>query len=131
MDLIAVHSKDHEQVIEITDQVAAIAASIDDGVCTIFTQHTTCALTILTNEHGIADDLLTVLHGLVPQTTAYVHDSADHVRAHVLSALVSPSMSVPVLSGRLALGSFQRLVLLEFEGPRERTVLVSLTHRKS
>src|SRR2546422_17504 len=97
MDVITVHRKDREQVIEITDQVAAIAASVGDGGCTVFTQHTTCALTILTNEHGIADDLLTVLHGLVPKTTAYVHDSADHVRAHVLSALVGPSVSVPVL----------------------------------
>jgi|SRR5215471_1064721 len=125
MSFITVHSKDHEQVIEITDEVAAIAASIGDGVCTVFTEHTTCALTILTNETGIADDLLTVLRGLVPQTTAYVHDSADHVRAHVLSALVGPSVSVPVRHGRLGLGRFQRLVLLEFEGPRARTVSIS------
>jgi secondary thiamine-phosphate synthase enzyme len=127
MNVITVHSKDHEQTIEITDQVAAIAASIGDGVCTVFTQHTTCALTILTNEHGIAEDLLTVLRGLVPQTTAYGHDSADHVRAHVLSALVGPSVSIPVRNRRLNLGSFQRLVLLEFEGPRERTISVLLT----
>jgi len=127
MNVITMHSKDHEQVIEITDQVAAIAASIGDGVCTVFTQHTTCALTILTNENGIADDLITVLHGLVPQTTAYVHDSADHVRAHVLSALVGPSVTVPVRNRRLGLGRFQRIVLIEFEGPRERTASVSLT----
>jgi secondary thiamine-phosphate synthase enzyme len=127
MNVITIHSKHHEQVIEITDQVAAIAGSIGDGVCTVFTQHTTCALTILTNENGIADDLLTVLRRLVPQTTAYVHDSADHVRAHVLSALVGPSVTVPVRNRRLGLGQFQRLVLVEFEGPRERTVSVSLT----
>jgi len=96
-----------------------------DGVCNLSTQHTTCALTILTNEEGIAEDLLTVLHGLVPQVATYVHDSADHVRAHVLSALVGPSVSVPVRDGRLALGRYQRIVLLEFEGPRERTVEVS------
>ena len=51
-----------------------------------------------------------------------VHDSADHVRAHVLSALVGPSVSVPVQGGRLTLGQFQRIVLLEFEGPRERAI---------
>ena len=96
-----------------------------DGVCNLSTQHTTCALTILTNEEGIAEDLLTVLHGLVPQAATYVHDSADHVRAHVLSALVGPSVSVPVRDGRPALGRYQRIVLLEFEGPRERTIEVS------
>jgi secondary thiamine-phosphate synthase enzyme len=79
-------------------------------------------LTILTSEDGIAEDLSTVLRGLVPQATAYVHDSADHVRAHVLSALVGPSVSAPVRDGRLALGRYQRIVLLEFEGPRERTI---------
>ena len=126
MNVITIHSKEHEQVIDITDQVAAIAVSIGEGICNVFTEHTTCALMILTNENGIAD-LLTVLHGLVPQSTAYVHDSADHVRAHVLSALVGPSLSVPVRDSRLGLGQFQRIVLAEFEGPRRRTVQVSLT----
>ena len=121
MSVITVHSKAHEDVIDLTEDVAALASSMSDGVCSHFIQHTTCALTVLTNEEGIAEDLLSVLHGLVPQTTAYVHDSADHVRAHVLSALVGPSVSVPVRSGQLALGQFQRIVLVEFEGPRPRT----------
>jgi secondary thiamine-phosphate synthase enzyme len=125
MSSVVVHSKAREEVIDITADVAARVSSMADGTCTLFTQHTTCALTILTNEEGIAEDLVTVLHGLVPQATAYVHDSADHVRAHVLSALVGPSASVPVRDGRLTLGRYQRIVLLEFEGPRERTIEVS------
>ena len=124
MSVITVHSKAHEEVIDLTEDVAALASSVSDGVCSLFIQHTTCAVTVLTNEEGIAEDLLSVLHGLVPQTTAYVHDSADHVRAHVLSALIGPSVSVPVRSGRLALGQFQRIVLVEFEGPRPRTISV-------
>jgi thiamine phosphate synthase YjbQ (UPF0047 family) len=79
-----------------------------ESVCHLFTPHTTCALTILTNEGGIAED----------------HDRADHVRAHVLSALVGPSVSVPVRGGRLGLGQFQRIVLVELEGPRARTIEV-------
>src|SRR5215510_1363653 len=117
MGVITVQSKAHEQVIDITQDVAARVASMRDGVCHLFTQHTTCSLTILTNEAGIAEDLLTGLHGLVPQATAYVHDVADHVRAHALSALLGPSVSAPVRAGRLGLGLFQRIVLLEFEGP--------------
>jgi thiamine phosphate synthase YjbQ (UPF0047 family) len=66
------------------------------------------------------------VYGLVPQTTAYVHDSADHVRAHVLTALVGPSVAVPVRDERLGLGHFQRIVLVEFEGPRQRTIEVDL-----
>ena len=124
MAVITVESKTPEQVIDITRDVAA-AASMTDGVRHLFTTHTTCALTILTNEEGIAEDLVTVLHGLVPQVDTYVHDrAADHVRAHVLSALVGPSVSVPIRGGRLALGEFQRIVLVEFEGPRTRTIEV-------
>jgi secondary thiamine-phosphate synthase enzyme len=131
MSAIVVHSKASEQVIDITETVAAMAASTDDGVYSLFTRHTTCALTVLTNEEGIAEDLLTVLHGLVRQATAYVHDSADHVRAHVLSALVGPSVSVPVRGGRLGLGQFQRIVLVEFEGPRQREIDVTLAPGRS
>ena len=125
MSVITVRSKAHQEVIDITTDVAAMAASMRDGVCSLFLQHTTCALTVLTNEEGIAEDFLSVLRGLVPQTSAYVHDSADHVRAHVLSALVGPSVAVPVRDGRLGLGQFQRIVLVEFEGPRERTIQVT------
>lgn len=124
MKAITVTTKDHEQVVDVTQAVAAVIGSMRDGICHLFTTHTTCALTILTNEAGIAEDIVKVLHGLVPQAATYVHDSADHVRAHVLSALVGPSVSVPVRSGRLALGEFQRIVLLEFEGPRTRTIEV-------
>jgi secondary thiamine-phosphate synthase enzyme len=126
MVAITVHSKAHEQVIDITEDVRALIPPTSDGVCSLFTQHTTCALTVLTNEAGIDEDLLTVLHGLVPQTTTYAHDSADHVRAHVLSALVGPSLSLPVRSGRLGLGQFQRIVLVEFEGPRQRMIEIDL-----
>ena len=101
MTSITVQSKRHDEVIDITDQLAAPAASMRGGVCLAFLEHTTCALTILTNEEGIAKDLITVLRGLVPQVTSSVHASADHVRAHVLSALVGPSVSVPVRDGRL------------------------------
>jgi len=122
MSIIQVSTKASEQIVDITGDIAAVIASAGSGVSTVFTTHTTCALTILTDEAGIAADFLRVLHGLVPQLTSYVHDSPDHVRAHVLSALVGPSVSVPVRDGRLGLGQFQRIVLVEFEGPRERTI---------
>jgi len=128
MRSFTIRSREHDQVIDITDRVAAEAAAAGGEVCTVFVPHTTCALTVLTGERGIADDLLGVLRTLVSQTATYVHDSANHVRAHVLSALVGPSVALPLTDGRLGLGQFQRVVLLEFEGPRERTVQVS-THR--
>jgi thiamine phosphate synthase YjbQ (UPF0047 family) len=66
-----------------------------------------------------------VLQTLTP-TLAYRHDSPAHVAAHFLSALVGPSVSVPVRDGALALGEFQRIALMEFEGPRRREIEVRL-----
>jgi secondary thiamine-phosphate synthase enzyme len=126
MSTITVSSKAHDEVIDITAEVAGLVTSLNGGLCSLFVEHTTCALTVLTNEMGIAEDLLSVLRDLVPKTGAYVHDSVDHVRAHVLAALVGPSVSVPVRDGRLGLGRFQRIVLVEFEGPRQRTIEVDL-----
>jgi len=126
MITLTIQSHQGEEVIDVTKQVAAALGPAASGICHLFTRHTTCALTILTNEAGIAEDLVTVLHGLVPQLDTYVHDRADHVRAHVLSALVGPSVSVPVRGGQLALGEFQRIVLVEFEGPRTRTIDVDV-----
>ena len=127
MRTITVTRRAAQEVIDLTGDVDALAASMADGVCQLFAHHTTCALTILTNEAGIAEDFLTVLRGLVPQAATYAHDKADHVRAHVLSALVGPSVSVPVRGGRLDLGEFQRVVLVELEGPRTRTITVDGT----
>ena len=66
-----------------------------------------------------------VLDSLVPKL-AFRHDSAAHVGAHFLSGLVGPSVYVPLRDGRLALGEFQRIALLEFEGPRRREIEVRL-----
>jgi secondary thiamine-phosphate synthase enzyme len=80
---------------------------------------------ILTGEEGVPEDIMDILQGLVPPR-AYRHDSAAHVAAHFLSGLVGPSVHVPVQGGRLALGEFQRIVLMEFEGPRRREIELRL-----
>ena len=91
----------------------------------MFLEHTTAALAILTNEEGLASDYMTSLQALIPDLE-FVHDSPAHVKAHVLSSLIGPSVIVPVTAGRLGLGQFQRIVLVEFEGPRERSVEIQV-----
>lgn len=80
---------------------------------------------IVTNESGVPEDIMDVLQTLTP-TLAYRHDSQAHVAAHFLSALVGSSLYVPVRDGKLALGEFQRIVLMEFEGPRRREIEIRL-----
>ena len=80
---------------------------------------------VMTWETGVPEDIMDILQSLTPKL-AYRHDKPGHVAAHFLSALVGPSVHVPVRDGKLALGEFQRIVLLEFEGPRRREIELRL-----
>ena len=113
------------QVVDITERVDALLRSAPDGSCHLFLKHTTAGLMILTGEAGVAEDIMDILQALVPRR-AYRHDSPAHVAAHFLSGLLGPSVHVPVQAGRLALGEFQRIALMEFEGPRRREIELRL-----
>ena len=95
------------------------------GWCQLFTPHTTVALTLASLEPGAAEDILAELTRLVPPRD-FRHLPAEHVPAHIVSAVVGASLSVPLVDGVLALGEFQKVVLIELDGPRERTVLASV-----
>jgi secondary thiamine-phosphate synthase enzyme len=122
---IEVETRSPKQVIDITGDVGAVLDGVPGGTCHLYLRHTTAALTVMTWEAGVPEDIMDILQSLTPKL-AYRHDSAAHVAAHFLSALVGPSVHVPVRDGRLALGEFQRVVLLEFEGPRKRQIEMRL-----
>ena len=114
-----------KEVVDITARVESLVGGVRGGSCHLFLKHTTAALMIVTSEKDVPIDIMDILQSLIPERT-YRHDSPAHVAAHFLSALVGPSVQVPVEDGRLALGEFQRIALLEFEGPRTRRVEVRL-----
>jgi len=122
---IEVQTQSAKEVVDITERVAALIAGAAGSSCHLFLKHTTAGLMIVTNETGVPEDIMDILQTLTPPL-AYRHDSRAHVAAHFLSALVGPSVHVPVRDGKLALGEFQRIVLMEFEGPRRREVEVRL-----
>ncbi|HXJ84115.1 MAG TPA: secondary thiamine-phosphate synthase enzyme YjbQ [Candidatus Methylomirabilis sp.] len=109
------------EVVDITPRVEALVTGVSSGSCHLFLRHTTAGLMVITSEKDVPEDIMDVLQTLTPPR-AYRHDSAAHVAAHFLSALVGPSVHVPIEDGKLALGDFQRIVLMEFEGPRRREV---------
>jgi secondary thiamine-phosphate synthase enzyme len=122
---IEIRTQSAREVVDVTERVAALVDGAPGGSCHLYLKHTTAALMIATGETGVAEDILDILGTLTPRL-AYRHDSPAHVAAHFLSALVGPGLHVPVLDGRLALGEFQRIVLMEFEGPRTRAIEVRL-----
>jgi secondary thiamine-phosphate synthase enzyme len=117
MHRLSIQTRQSKQVVDITGQVNALAArqSVEAGVCHVFVTHTTAAIATADLDPGPALDY------------RHPHNPA-HVPDHILSTLIGPSVSVPVEKGRLVLGTWQRVVLFEFDGPRQRHVIVTFTH---
>ena len=118
---IELETRSAREIVDITERVDALLAGAPDGSCHLFLRHTTAGLMVMTWETGVPEDIMDILQTLTP-ARAYRHDKPAHVAAHFLSALVGPSVHVPVRDGKLALGEFQRIVLMEFEGPRRREI---------
>src|SRR3954454_5423537 len=144
---ITVHTDSPQQILDITDAVAraieaaATSAGIaeGDGVALVFCPHTSCGLALNEDEVGFHEDLAAVLEEVAPLGRAWLHDDLErrtqnltpgvaervngwsHVRALLAT---SPSLTLPVADGRLAIGRWQRILLVEFDGPRERTLTV-------
>ena len=118
------------QVVDITDEVeAAVAEDGGDGLASVFAQHATCGLALIETGSGSEADLVAALERLLPRDIQYrhIHGSPGHGADHLLPVLVSPSLMLPVRSGRLQLGSWQRVVLVDLNHDNpERRVLVSL-----
>lgn len=124
-----VHTTKKYEVLDITRQVAAAvdAAQVHEGLCCVFVPHATAAVIINENDDmQIGLDLLDALDKLVPEGK-WRHDKIDsNGAAHLKAAMLGPSKTIPVCSGRMALGTWQAVMLVELDGPRERNVTVSV-----
>ena len=122
---IELETQSATQVVDLTARVEALIGDAAGGSCHLYLRHTTAGLMVMTWETGVPEDIMDILQSLTPKL-AYRHDKPGHVAAHFLSALVGPSLYLPVRDGKLALGEFQRVVLMEFEGPRPREIELRL-----
>ena len=105
-------------------------ADVSDGQVTAFVRGSTAAVTTMEFEPGGVDDLKALLDRLVPAEGEYRHNALNHdtnSHAHQRASLIGPSEVVPIVGGRLALGTWQQVVLLDFDDrPRERTVVIQV-----
>ncbi len=119
-------------VVDITDGVARIVATagVEEAQATAFVRGSTAAITTMEFEPGGVRDLSTALDRLLPRDGDYEHNRLNHdsnSHAHQRASVVGASEAVPVSDGRLALGTWQQLVLIDFDDrPRERTVVVQV-----
>ena len=115
-------------LVDITADVnqALAESGTRDGLCNLFVPHTTASIIISENwDPDVTSDMLKQLERMVPREAGYKH-SEGNSQAHILSVMLSTSINVPVHDGKLALGRWQGVMLAEFDGPRERSVYVSV-----
>ena len=128
MKTITVETRRKEQVVDITDAVEAFLraeAGREQGVCVVFAAHTTCAVTTADLDPGTDLDLLQALRSILPeQSYRHPHDPT-HAPDHILSSILGPSVALPFSGSRLLLGTWQRVILVELDGPRQRTLHLS------
>lgn len=113
---------DDRQVVDITDDVEGFCAGRGDGLCSVFAPHATAGLALMETGSGSEPDLMDVLERLLPRGASYRHrhGSPGHGADHLLPVLVSPSLVLPVLDGRPALGTWQRVVLVDLNADNPR-----------
>jgi secondary thiamine-phosphate synthase enzyme len=128
--LLRIHTDGHGEIVDLTDGVRSVlrTTDIDHGLVSVFVGGSTAALTTMEFAPPAVADLQQALERLAPHDADYQQDRLDHTtnaHAHVRASLVGPSLTVPVTAGALALGTWQQIVLLDFDDrPRERTVSI-------
>lgn len=129
MDTVELHVHNADRVVtDLTTEVARFCAGRGDGLVNVFAPHATAGLALLETGAGSDLDLATTLDALLPRDDRYAHRHGSHGHGadHVLPAIVSPSLSVPVLDGHPALGTWQSIVLVDTNGDNpQRTVRLS------
>jgi len=135
MHVIKVRSREREEMIEITDEVRRrlkeSAAREEEGVCVLFVQHTTAGLTVNENaDPDVQSDMLHALRTLVPQHGMDFRHNEENSDAHIKTSLTGTSVTVPFQNGELLLGRWQGIFLCEFDGGRERQVVMTIIEEK-
>ena len=134
--LLRLETEGEGQIVDLTEGVLAVVrqSGVDDGVVCVFVTGSTAAVTTMEYEPGGVADLQAVLERLVPRAPAgggdYAHNVRNHddnAHAHLRASLLGPSESVPLVRGQLVLGTWQQIVLIDFDDrPRRREVHVQI-----
>src|ERR687883_1608296 len=125
---ITISTKRDKQVIDITDRIDQflLRSGVLDGLCHVFVLHTTACVTTGEAIEGTDEDLMETLEKMIPAIRfRHAHDPS-HAPDHMISSIVGASLTVPVRDGRLALGTWQRVLFVECNGPRNRQVAITV-----
>jgi secondary thiamine-phosphate synthase enzyme len=132
MEQLVVRSYGKRDIIDITKLVEGVLErnSYIDGLCHLFTPHTTCAVTTADLDPGTEQDYASASEALLGGVKFNHPHNPEHFLAHYLGAIVGPSLILPSSHGEFLLGEWQRVVLLEFDGPKDRKINISFISEK-
>ena len=120
------------QMIDLTTRVAAIVAEtqVDEGLCNVYVMHATAAIVVNENDDpNVCVDVLDLLDRLIP-AGVWRHDKVDgNAASHIQATILGPSETIPVRGGKLLLGTWQAVMLVELDGPRDRRIVVTTLPR--
>lgn len=114
---VATHRK--REIVDITDQVEGLLPD-SSGICCLNVLHTTAALTTADLDPGTDLDMLDAFEAMMPKLRYRHPHNPQHVPDHILSTLIGTGITLPVEAGALVLGTWQRVILVELDGPRPR-----------
>ena len=124
----SVSTNSSTEMVDITSQVQneLKRAEIKSGICTVYVPHTTAGITINEGaDPAVARDMVMELNKIIPLQDEYAHAEGNSA-AHIKTSLLGSSVQIPVEEGRLSLGTWQSVFLCEFDGPRNRRVIVKV-----
>lgn len=125
---IKISTRRDKQVLDITDRVQHFVSQsgVDTGLCNVFVTHTTAGLTTGESIEGTDEDLMEVLERIIPKIKFRHQHDPSHAPDHMISSIVGPSVMIPVSGGKLEVGTWQSILLVECNGPRERKIVVTV-----
>jgi secondary thiamine-phosphate synthase enzyme len=117
-----------KQIVDLTDQINdhLTEAGFKNGLCHVFALHTTCAITTADLDPGTDLDMLDAFEELIPKLHYRHPHNPEHVPDHIMSTILGPGVLVPVSAGELRLGTWQRVILVELDGPRKREIEITM-----
>ncbi|MEK7059316.1 MAG: secondary thiamine-phosphate synthase enzyme YjbQ [Patescibacteria group bacterium] len=113
-----------KQVIDITEQVQQLVDK-DASACVVYVAHTTCAITTADLDPGTDLDLLDAVWEMIPNLQYRHPHNPAHVPAHLATSIIGTSATIPVENGQLILGTWQRVILIDLDGPQQRNLVVT------
>ena len=128
MDRLTVKTHSKRQILDITDQVESLlrrSSTDKQGVCNMVVLHTTAALTTADLDPGTDLDMLDAFEKIVPKLNYRHPHDPSHTPDHILSTLIGTSLTLLVENGSFVLGTWQRLILVELDGPRSREIAIA------